>query len=52
MFDNVIYLTFMVAIMSGLYKFVYNQDSIPIVQFWWLIGGAWIGSLIVYLINR
>lgn len=52
MFDNIAYLTFMMAVMTGLYKFVYHQDSVPIGSIWFLVGGAWVGSLIVYFLNR
>lgn len=51
-FDNVIYLTFMMGIMSLIFKFIYKMDTISIDSIWWLVGGAWIGAIVVYLINR
>jgi hypothetical protein len=48
-FDNVIYLTFMMAILTGLFHFLFKQDTISIAYIWWLVLGAWAGSAIVYI---
>ncbi len=50
-FDNVIYLTFMMAILTGLFHFVFKQDTISIAHIWWLVLGAWVGSALVYIIK-
>lgn len=50
-FDNVIYLTIMMAILSAIIYFGTNQTSVPISQIWLYVGGAWVGAVIVYIIK-
>ncbi len=51
-FNHVIYLTLMMAFLTGLYYFVFKQNTIPIVHIWCLVLGAWIGDIIVSYILK
>lgn len=50
-FDNVIYLTVMMVILSAIFHFGLKQDNIPISQIWFYVAGAWVGAAIVYIIK-
>jgi hypothetical protein len=41
----------MMAILTGLFHFVFKQDVIPISSVWWIVVGAWAGAAIVYIIK-